>query len=202
MIDYYSTLRCRFEVAIIAVLALLLSVFCSAMYSAHQTKAIQGGSQPSANHKSEADSRLSVSMYLDTQRYKLHDAIHVCVLLTNASSEPFYIAIPLDWGQSAGLSAWAFDSATKQVIEPDVIADAIRPPPNGPDDFVKILPNHILGLRDTFPLKELGIDRPGRFDLRVDYRSPVSRVLSFGLPIWSSEQGTAQSNTITIEVSR
>ena len=147
-------------------------------------------------------SPLFVTLRTDKLIFQPSDRIGIEVLLTNVSSDPLYIPVPLDWGESASLSLWASDSISKKEIEGAFLADAPTPLPKKREDFVLLLPNHILGLSDQMSLEDLNLSRPGKYDLYVDYHSPVPTEFSLGLPIWSKQDGPIQSKVVKIEVVR
>jgi hypothetical protein len=123
------------------------------------------------------------------------------VLLTNASRQPIFVYSDLDWGESASLSIWLKDVTTgEDVSEKNFLHDSITPPPSSQDDFVKILPGHIYGVSIRSSIRDLNIRRKGTYEIVAEYHSPIPPSLSFGLPIWSTNEATLRSNRVTITV--
>jgi len=145
---------------------------------------------------------LVVKLETDRLVYLHNERIHLRVLLTNVSSERLYIPIPLDWGESASLSLWASDAVSKKEVQGGFLADAPTPLPKKREDFVQLLPNHILGVSDQISLEDLNLNRQGKYELHVNYHSPVPSEFNLGLPIWSKEEGPIRSNIVTIEVAK
>jgi hypothetical protein len=148
------------------------------------------------------DVPLLVTLRTDKSVYLPKERIHLQVLLTNVSSKRLYVPLPLDWGESASLSLWASDSVSKKEVQGSFLADAVTPLPEKREDFVQLLPNHILGVSDQISLEDINLNRPGKYDLYVNYHCPVPAEFNFGLPIWSREQGSIRSNVVTIEVAK
>jgi len=145
-------------------------------------------------------SPLEVALKTDRRSYKLGEEISVQVLLTNKSKSPLYIYTPLDWGESASLSLWLKHGVSGNDVPEQFIADALSPPPDSKDAFIKLLPNHIYGVVLTTKLAELNVQKSGTYELEVEYHSPIPSSMSFGLSIWSREKGSVPSNRVTITV--
>lgn len=157
---------------------------------------VQGGS-PNQN---QSQPRLGVALRTDRDRYRANDRITIELLLINNSQAELYIYSPLDWGESSSFSLWVKDADSGKNVPQNFIADAMTPPPNSKDDFVKLPPNHIYGVRLVSSLSHLTLQQKGTYDLVVDYHSPIPSNMSFGLPIWSRENGTVSSNRVRIAV--
>lgn len=147
-------------------------------------------------------SSLVVTLKTDKATYRLGGKITVQVLLTNRSKRALYLYSALDWGESASLSLWIKDAASGKDIPENVIADALPPPPASKDAFIKLLPDHVYGVVLTSSLAELNIREKGSYKMVVEYHSPIPSDMSFGLPIWSREEGAVLSNWVTIAVGK
>jgi hypothetical protein len=145
-------------------------------------------------------SPLELTLRTDRDSYKLGDNITVHVLLTNRSKSPIYIYATLDWGESASLSLWLKDAVSGKDVPKEFIADALPPPPDSKDAFVKLLPDHVYGVVLRSKLAELNVQKSGTFELVAEYHSPIRSSMNFGLPIWSREKGAVPSNPVTITV--
>jgi hypothetical protein len=145
-------------------------------------------------------SPLEVSLKTDRDSYKLGDEIIVQVLLTNRSKSPLYIYAPLDWGESASLSLWLKEKASGKDVPQEFIADALPPPPDSKDEFVKLLPDHVFDVVLRSKLAQLNVLKSGTYELLAEYHSPIPSNMNFGLPIWSREKGAVPSNRLTIKV--
>jgi|SRR5882724_4608731 len=143
---------------------------------------------------------LEVRLKTDRRAFKLKEKITIEVLLINRSKAPLYLYGALDWGESASLSIWLKDSVSGKDIPQEFIPDALSPPPTSKEAFIKILPNHVYGVVFTCPLAELNVRRRGTYELVAEYHSPVPSSMSFGLPIWSREDGPVVSDRVTITV--
>jgi hypothetical protein len=145
-------------------------------------------------------SPLEVTLRTDRDSYKLGDGITVRVLLTNKSKSPLYIYAPLEWGESASISIWLKDALTGKDVPEYFIPDALTPPPNSKDDFVKLLPDHVFGVVFTSTMKDFNVRQKGTYEITAEYHSPIPASMNFGLPIWSREKGAVPSNRVTITV--
>jgi hypothetical protein len=145
--------------------------------------------------------RLAVELRTDKRSYKLSDVVSFEVLLTNRSRAPIYLYSDLDWGESASLSIWLKDAVSgKDVPEDEFIFDAITPPPRSKDDFVKVLPDHVYGVVIEVTVHDLSVKKKGIYEVVAYYHSPVPREMSFGLPVWSIEDGMLVSNRVRITI--
>jgi hypothetical protein len=144
---------------------------------------------------------LKVTLKTDRDSYKLKDEVTVQVLLTNKSNSPLYIYAPLEWGESASISIWLKDALSGKDVPENFIPDALTPPPGSKEDFVKLLPDHVLGVVFTSTLKDFNLRKKGTYEITAEYHSPIPASMNFGLPIWSREKGAVPSNRVTITVS-
>ena len=145
-------------------------------------------------------SPLELTLKTDKDFYELGDEIIVQTLVVNRSKAPIYIYASLDWGESASLSLWLKDAVSGQDMPAEFIADALPPPPSSKDAFVKLLPDHVYGVLLKVKLAELNVKRNGTYELVAEYHSPIPRSMSFGLPIWSKENGAVSSNKVKIQI--
>ena len=145
-------------------------------------------------------SPLELTLTTDKDSYKLGDEITVRMLLTNKSKSPLYIYAPLEWGESASISIWLKDALTGKDVPEYFIPDALTPPPNSKDDFVKLLPDHVFGVVFTSTMKDFNVRQKGTYEIMAEYHSPIPASMNFGLPIWSREKGAVPSNRVTITV--
>jgi hypothetical protein len=145
---------------------------------------------------------LKVLVSTDKGKYKVDDQIKLTVFLLNDSDQALFLYGHLSWGYSSSFTLHITDLAGREIM-PEGLDDSITPPPpkNDKSVFVKLNPEHFLGTMRIQPLKELNIDRPGKYNITVDYHSPIPKSFGQGLPIWSREMGVVASAPIQIEVS-
>lgn len=146
--------------------------------------------------------RPSLSVHLKTNKiaYSLADAVVLHIRITNSSGSPIYIYKVLDMGRSAGLSVWVKDAMSGADVPIRFIPDALPPPPRSKDEFAEILPHQSYVVDLPCTMRELNILTNGVYELTVEYRSPIPRSMSFGLPIWSNDKGSIRSNSVKIAV--
>ncbi|SRR6266481_4773191 len=185
---------------IIAAQALLAASFAQ---SGPHGGALQILNEHGTNPTHNADRQyLQVTLITDRNSYRLGETIKFTVLLANNSPEAIYLFGNLDWGESASLSLWLKDAVSGKDINADFIADAPSPPPASKDAFIKLLPHHVYGVGLNAKLADLNILKGGKYQLVVEYHSPVPLNMGFGLPIWSREKGSVSSIPVTITVDR
>jgi hypothetical protein len=145
---------------------------------------------------------LKVLVSVDKEKYKVGDQIELTVSLLNVSNQTLFFYGYLSWGYSSSFTLLVTDLTGREIM-PEGLDDSITPPPppNDKSVFVKLNPKHFLGVTRIQALKELNIDRPGKYKVAVDYHSPIPESFGQGLPIWSREMGTVASEPIQIEVS-
>lgn len=156
--------------------------------------------QAASSTNKQERSALEVTLKADRKTYNLRDQITIEVLLTNRSQSPLYLYAELDWGASASLSLWLKDAASGKDVPQNFIADALTPPPDSKDAFIKVLPNHVYGVLLTSKLADFSVQKKGTYELVAEYHSPIPSSMGFGLPIWSRERGAVSSNRVTITV--
>jgi hypothetical protein len=144
---------------------------------------------------------LKLIVNTDKEKYKVGDQIKLTVSLLNDSDQALFLYGYLSWGYSSSLTLRITDLADKEIM-PEGLDDSITPPPplNDKSVFVNLNPKHFLGTMRIQSLKELNIDRPGKYKITVDYHSPIPKSFGQGLPIWSREMGAVASAPIQIEV--
>jgi len=145
---------------------------------------------------------LKVLVSADKEKYKVGDQIKLTVSLLNDSNQELFLYGYLSWGYSSSFTLRITELTGREVM-PEGLDDSITPPPPSNDKsvYVKLNPKHFLGTTRIQSLKELNIDRQGKYKVAVDYHSPIPESFGQGLPIWSREMGTVKSVPIQIEVS-
>lgn len=68
--------------------------------------------------------------------------------------------------------------------------------------FVKLMPGHFLGTDFYAPLNLLGLDKPGKYSIYVEYHSPIPSADTELKPFWGSETQPIRSNAASVEVVR
>src|SRR4030095_7819620 len=139
---------------------------------------------------------LEVTIVADKREYKTNDKIRIDVKLTNKHPvREFFVYGTLGWGYRASLTDIVRDSSGKR-ISPKIFSDDLTPPISRNDIslFVKLLPRHFLGTYFVEELKELNLNKPGRYSIEVDYHSPISKKDVDLTDFWSNEDGVIKSN--------
>jgi hypothetical protein len=169
--------------------------------SANKVNKVKGAKIQIANTlKSISKKSLLVKLTANNNTYKLSDAMSIRVLLINNSNDPISLYKGLDFGESASLSLWITDATSGREIIQNFIADALPPPPKSKNAFITLLPDHIYGVQFKIKIADLSIVRKGKYNVIVEYHSPVPSGMRFGLPVWDAEMGSVSSNVITITV--
>jgi hypothetical protein len=147
----------------------------------------------------QEENKLEASLLASKVRYRRHEKIRLKVMLTNSSQQEVYVFGRLEWGPSASFRLHLRDSHGKEL---PVFADDMTPPvaPEDSGAFVKLLPQHFLGTYLNSPLGFLNLTRPGRYDIFVEYRSPIWKKNVNLRPFWGKEDGTIRSNIVRIEI--
>jgi hypothetical protein len=150
----------------------------------------------------QTSKRLDVSITTDRKKYRLREKLEITVKLNN----PDYVKEvsvygQLGWGYYSSLN-YTIRDKTGKPVQPTVLLDDMVPPPKRDDSslFVKLNPDHFLGTHYAERLARLGLKRPGRYSLVVQYHSPISKSAVDIVNFWSKEDGTIDSNTIYFEV--
>jgi len=144
---------------------------------------------------------VGVQLLTDKDTYRPDDIVDIRILLTNKTREPIYIRRPLMWGVSASIEIWARDAATGVDLQQKFLSDSINWPPRSRDDFIRLDDEHIYGVLFPVHLMELGITKPGKYELTAIYHShETSAEFRFGLPSWNGEGYALRANPVVISV--
>jgi hypothetical protein len=68
--------------------------------------------------------------------------------------------------------------------------------------FVKLMPMHFVGTSFYAPINLLGLDRPGKYSMYVEYHSPLSSLETELRPFWGKENNSIKSKVVFFEVVR
>ena len=145
---------------------------------------------------------LEVSLVADKRTYKRGGDINLDVKLTNTHGvKDIFVYGPLQFGHRASFTLYRRDAKGKGVPT-RFIDDAweLPPEPNDTSAFVKLLPFHFLGTTYSSSIRQLNMEKPGRYTMWVEYHCPISSADVKVSPFWGSENGTIKSNVISIEV--
>lgn len=147
---------------------------------------------------------LELSIATDRQRYRQHGTIRLNAMLTNTTYvKDIFVYSPLGWGHLSSLT-YTIRDASGKFIEPTILNDELTPPIDRSDttSFVKLRPNQFLGVRFIEGLDRLGIKKPGRYSILVEYHCPISITDVDRKDFWSKEDGALRSNLVWIQVVR
>lgn len=202
--DYLKMLspNTKTKLKVACLIPVLWALSISPVYSWAGNRRIAGakpdGGGGAMNKDDTCPLKLAISVSQKTCR--ADEDIDVEVVLSNQSLKPIYLYSPLEWGESASISIWLKDADTGKEVGTTFIADAQTPPPRSKDDFVRILGNHLFGVKYKVSLKDFDLKKGKRYDLFAEYHSPVPKQFGFGLAIWSREMGTVASKAARISI--
>ena len=122
------------------------------------------------------------------------------VMLVNSGKRDMYVLGTLEWGHSASLLFHILDDKGKE-IRPRAFPDDQTFVARGDNSaFIKLRPSHFLGTCFYAPLDLLGIDKPGKYSIFVEYRPPLSSADVDLHPFWGNENKSIKSSPVSIEV--
>lgn len=147
-------------------------------------------------------SGLSVSLIAQKHRYKRNDQLKFDVMLTNSGKNAVYVFGELNWGISSSLMLRVRDASGKEIQPVGPFDDLTLASPTDKSAFVKLLPYHFLGTSFSSPLDVLNLNKPGKFEIFVEYHSPFAATDVPLSPFWGKENGTLRSNVVELEVVR
>jgi hypothetical protein len=132
--------------------------------------------------------------------YGTTDEVTLEVKLVNVSSEPVTLWGKLMWGYAGGFVLRAFEESGSEVQRDAYDDDLLIPSMLGdPTNFVKLAPNHLLGILRKDRASDL-FRKPGEYRLRVEYRSPVPLKYKNQSDFWSTERGVVSSEFIHLRI--
>jgi len=118
----------------------------------------------------------------------------------NSGEKDVFVLGTLEWGHSASLLFHILDAEGKE-IRPRAFPDDQTFVARGDNSaFVKLHESHFLGTNFYAPLDLLGIDKPGKYSIFVEYHSPLSARDVDLRPFWGKENRAIKSNLVSIEV--
>ncbi|HKP45303.1 MAG TPA: hypothetical protein VJT50_01780 [Pyrinomonadaceae bacterium] len=183
---------------VLPVLGLVLMSLASSAGQNIETK------QPQESVAKQKATGLDVSIRADKRRYRRSDDIDLEVMLINTSGvKDIFVYGTLEFGLRASLMVYRRDAKGRNVPT-RFFPHAWELPPARSDTsaFVKLLPDHFLGTFSRSSIQKLGMVKPGRYSLWVEYNSPISIADVAVSPFWGSENGIIKSNVVWIEVVR
>lgn len=126
------------------------------------------------------------------------DALVVEVSFLNDSANAIFIRDEklADW---PSLLPCLIEKGTGKFVDYAFIPSRM-PPPRSKADYLRINPHSSLKITLNLALSELGIKRNGDYEMFFRYRSPSARGASFGLPAWSTEDGTIESEKTLLRI--
>lgn len=145
---------------------------------------------------------LGVSLAVNKRRYSRREHIKLEVKLTNTDAvKDIFVYGTLELGHRGSFTLYLRDAKGKEV-PPRIIFEAVELPPVPGDKsaFVKLLPFHFIGTEYRGSMRELNMDRLGRYSMWVEYHCPISTANVELSPFWGKENGTIKSNVVEIEV--
>jgi hypothetical protein len=148
------------------------------------------------------ESRLQVSILPSKRRYKLNEQFKMLVMLMNSGKKEIYVFGTLEWGHLASFLFHIHDASGKEIRPRAFPDDQTLVSREDRNSFVKLLPNHFLGTDFYAPVNLLGLNRPGKYSIFVEYHSPVSSADTDLRPVWSKENNSIKSNVVFFEVVR
>ena len=174
---------------------LLLSIMNS-MSSASLQK------QPVAVSTKSVAAKLKLTIMPAKARYKSSEQLRMMVVLGNSGNRETYVLATLRWGISAGLLFHIKDADGREIDPQAFPDDQVYASPRDSREFVKLQPDHFIGTNFYAPLNQLGIERPGKYSIFVEYTPRFSTTEVELHPFWGSENGTIRSNVVYFEVVR
>ena len=163
-----------------------------------------GNKQLQENDSALNSSDLEVFIAADKQTYNAGDKIKLDVRLVNNNAvKDIFIYGTLQFGVRASFILFRRDAKGKEV--PTRFIDSGWELPPKPDDtsaFVKLLPFHFLGTTYKSSIHLLNLEKPGRYQIWVEYQSPISSSQVKVTPFFGEEMDPVKSNVVWIEVVR
>jgi hypothetical protein len=144
---------------------------------------------------------VEVQLVADKASYKVGDPIDLRVLLTNTSAKSIYVFKRFEWGLSGQVEIWAKDMSTGKDLRWNFFFDSIPPPPASKKDFLELKPSSVYRTPFRVGLSDIGIVKPGNYELRAIYHSNVADpMFRHGVPSWPGEKSRLQSLPVKISV--
>ena len=123
--------------------------------------------------------------------HRLADRLPIEIKIENIGDDPVYV-----FGNLNYFIMLFATTADGKDLPTDSIRETLAPPPTR-ESFTRIEPGHFLGTVWKEDLKTLGIRKPGRYRLELEYRSNYGPEFSFGLPIWEGRQSVSLNVVIS-----
>ena len=150
----------------------------------------------------QSQTRLEVSILSSKHVYKLNEQFKMLVMVMNAGKKEVYVVGNLEWGPLASLSFHIQDSSGREIRPRAFPDDQTLVARDDKSSFVKLLPSHFIGTDFYAPLNLLGLDRPGKYSIFVEYHSPISSTDTEMRPFWGRENDPIKSKEVYFEVVR
>ncbi|HYG99311.1 MAG TPA: hypothetical protein VD837_09285, partial [Terriglobales bacterium] len=129
---------------------------------------------------------LTVEVAADHQAYVLGDPMRLAVRLRNVGSESVWIYKELLWGLRGGLVLEITDASGRKVEPEQLDDDGVVPTTlTNASSFLELPPDYEWGVVRHDKTRNL-FRKPGRYSIRVKYRSPVPRAYFKNGPSWAT----------------
>lgn len=149
---------------------------------------------------SDAPPELVLTLRTDQDSYDLASEITFEVHLTNSGQEPIIVFGRLLWGRTGGITLHVRDEGGSMVHGRFLDHDTLVPTwLSEPANYVSLNPGHFLGVSRVDRVADL-VPEPGRYEVFVEYQSPVPEKFAPSPGFWSRERGVIRSASIPIEV--
>lgn len=143
---------------------------------------------------------LKISIELDKESYHLNETARLKVTLQNVGQSNITLFKKMGWGASSSFYLAILDERNN-ALSPTFIDDAFRLRSFSKEDFTSIMPNQSLQKERGVNLQKYGIVKPGKYQIIVWYKSPVSKENAPSeLDVWSSENGVLMSKAMSFTV--
>jgi len=130
------------------------------------------------------------------------DNLNLYVMIMNDDAlHDAFVYSELEFGYRAELVLIRRDGRGREV--PTRFIHDYRPDPldlNDPTSFVKLRPGNFLGVEYENSIYNLNLDKPGTYNLSVEYACPISSSEVKVKPFWGTESGSIASNVVAITV--
>lgn len=148
-----------------------------------------------------ASKPLKIELRANSSNVRINDAVGLSVYFRSPDTETT-LWNALGWGPEGGLQLIVTDPSGREV--PVSFAPFYHPiPPDltGKNTLISIAGPIFAGFDSQVPVDQL-FPRPGTYELRCSYQSPLPRGYFPGRVIWGKEDGRIESAPITIMVDK
>lgn len=159
------------------------------------------GNSTQAPSQQVSNPGLKIELHTNATHLRSSDKVTLTVIL-RSPRQSTNLWNAFGWGPTAGFRLYVLDPSGNEVQNNFAqLYHAMPLDPKGREELISIQANIFAGFDEDDTVAEL-FPKPGKYVLKCIYTAPLPRHFFKGVTIWGREDGTIESNEVTIFVDK